>query len=87
MLDSPEGVCAGQARFEYPATSVLFSNSMFYTQIPEQLSYWGVLDRPADILINGLAIGGTFRYSNSVPLLCLLETLRRIRVQKHPTGS
>ena len=25
MLDSPEGVCAGQARFEYPATSVLFS--------------------------------------------------------------
>jgi hypothetical protein len=26
MLDSPEGVCAGQARFEYPATSVLFSN-------------------------------------------------------------
>ncbi len=26
MLDSPEGVCAGRARFEYPATSVLFSN-------------------------------------------------------------
>jgi hypothetical protein len=26
MLDSPEGVCAGQTRFEYPATSVLFSN-------------------------------------------------------------
>jgi hypothetical protein len=26
MLDSPEGVCPGQARFEYPATSVLFSN-------------------------------------------------------------
>jgi hypothetical protein len=26
MLDSPEGVCAGQARFEYPATFVLFSN-------------------------------------------------------------
>jgi hypothetical protein len=25
MLDSPEGVCPGQARFEYPATSVLFS--------------------------------------------------------------
>jgi hypothetical protein len=25
MLDSPEDVCAGQARFEYPATSVLFS--------------------------------------------------------------
>ena len=25
MLDSPEGVCAGQTRFEYPATSVLFS--------------------------------------------------------------
>jgi hypothetical protein len=25
MLDSPDGVCAGQARFEYPATSVLFS--------------------------------------------------------------
>jgi hypothetical protein len=27
MLDSPEGVCPGQVRFEYPATSVLFSNS------------------------------------------------------------
>ena len=26
MLDSPDGVCAGQVRFEYPATSVLFSN-------------------------------------------------------------
>jgi hypothetical protein len=26
MLDSPEGVCAGQAGFEYPATFVLFSN-------------------------------------------------------------
>jgi hypothetical protein len=25
MLDSPEGVCAGQVRFEYPATSVLLS--------------------------------------------------------------
>jgi hypothetical protein len=28
MLDSLEGVCPGQARFEYPATSVLFSNSI-----------------------------------------------------------
>jgi hypothetical protein len=26
MLDSPEGVCPGQAPFEYPATSVLFSS-------------------------------------------------------------
>jgi hypothetical protein len=26
MLDSPEGVCAGQVGFEYPATSVPFSN-------------------------------------------------------------
>jgi hypothetical protein len=25
MLPSPEGICPGQARFEYPATSVLFS--------------------------------------------------------------
>jgi hypothetical protein len=25
MLDSREGVCTGQARFEYPATSALFS--------------------------------------------------------------
>jgi hypothetical protein len=25
MLDSPEGVCAGQIGFEYPATSVPFS--------------------------------------------------------------
>jgi hypothetical protein len=27
MLDSPEGVCAGQIGFEYPATSVPFSGS------------------------------------------------------------
>jgi hypothetical protein len=27
VLDSPEGVCAGEARSEYPATSVPFSNS------------------------------------------------------------
>jgi hypothetical protein len=27
MLDSPEGVCAGQAPFENPATSALFSSS------------------------------------------------------------
>jgi hypothetical protein len=26
VLDSPESVRAGQAAFEYPATSVLFSN-------------------------------------------------------------
>jgi hypothetical protein len=29
MLDSPEGVCAGQLGFEYPATSVLFSSSLW----------------------------------------------------------
>ncbi len=28
MLDSPEDVCAGHVRFEYPATFVLFSNSV-----------------------------------------------------------
>jgi hypothetical protein len=28
MLDSAEDVCAGQARFEYPATSVLFSSCL-----------------------------------------------------------
>jgi hypothetical protein len=27
ILDPPEGVCPGQARFEYPATSVPFSTS------------------------------------------------------------
>jgi hypothetical protein len=27
MLDSPEGVCPGQAGFKYPATSALFSKS------------------------------------------------------------
>ena len=27
MLDSPEGVCAGQTLFEYPATSVLLSTT------------------------------------------------------------
>jgi hypothetical protein len=27
MLDSPEGVCAGQAGSEYPATFVPFSNN------------------------------------------------------------
>ena len=26
MLDTPEGICEGQAGFEYPATSVPFSN-------------------------------------------------------------
>jgi hypothetical protein len=30
MLDSPDDVCAGQTRFEYPATSVLFSNFGLY---------------------------------------------------------
>jgi hypothetical protein len=30
MLDSPEGVCAGQAGSEYPATSVPFSNFAIY---------------------------------------------------------
>jgi hypothetical protein len=28
MLDSPEGVCAGQVQFEHPATSVLFSKRL-----------------------------------------------------------
>jgi hypothetical protein len=28
VLDSPEGVCPGQARLEYPATSVLLSNCL-----------------------------------------------------------
>jgi hypothetical protein len=28
MLDSPDDVCAGQAWFQYPATSVLFSNCL-----------------------------------------------------------
>jgi hypothetical protein len=32
MLDSPEGVCPGQARFEYPATFVLFSNCPYSAQ-------------------------------------------------------
>jgi hypothetical protein len=36
LLDSPEDVCPGQARFEYPATSVPFSN--FYSDaVGEQL--------------------------------------------------
>jgi hypothetical protein len=30
ILDSPEGVSAGQARFKYPATFVLFSNPEFH---------------------------------------------------------
>jgi hypothetical protein len=30
MLDSPEGVCAGQARFEYPATFVLFGYQVLW---------------------------------------------------------
>jgi hypothetical protein len=29
MLDSAEGVCAGQARFEYPATTVLLVSAQF----------------------------------------------------------
>ena len=30
MLDSSEGICAGQSGFEYPATSVPFSNFGLY---------------------------------------------------------
>jgi hypothetical protein len=32
MLDSSEGICAGQSGFEYPATSVPFSNFSPYGQ-------------------------------------------------------
>jgi hypothetical protein len=38
MLDSPEGVCPGQARFEYPATSVLFSSIPYRDTTPIRLS-------------------------------------------------
>jgi len=41
MLDSPEGVCAGQAGFEYPATSVPFSISISAAQSP---IWWAWLD-------------------------------------------
>ena len=44
MLDSPEGVCAGQTLFEYPTTSVLFSNFAPYGR-----------DRPAETLV-GMAV-------------------------------
>jgi hypothetical protein len=37
MLDSPERVCAGQTRFEYPATSVLFSISRWKVASPPSL--------------------------------------------------
>ena len=44
MLDSPEGVCPGQARFEYPATSVLFSNCLI-SEGPTDLHLRPSLDR------------------------------------------
>jgi hypothetical protein len=37
MLDSPEDLCAGQARFEYPATSVPFG-SLWAAQQVRQLA-------------------------------------------------
>jgi hypothetical protein len=49
MLDSPEGVCAGQAGFEYPAISVPFSNFLRCGQAgrsPAQLVIGNALNRP-----------------------------------------
>jgi hypothetical protein len=43
MLDPPEGVWAGQAPFEYPATSVLFSNLL------SSVSIWRGADRKSAI--------------------------------------
>jgi hypothetical protein len=43
MLDSPEGVCAGQVLFEYPATSVLFSKPTSTPKAP--LAYRRQADR------------------------------------------
>ena len=39
MLDSPDDVCAGQARFQYPTTSVPFSNTVLPTAIRTTCSY------------------------------------------------
>src|SRR5215211_7321374 len=42
ILDSPEGVCAGQAWSEYPATFVLFRNSSVEVRTSKRLAEGGV---------------------------------------------
>jgi len=46
MLDSPDGVCPGQARFEYPATSVLFSNYYLYISDAKLDMLYGQIPNP-----------------------------------------
>jgi hypothetical protein len=49
MLDSPEGVCAGQARFEYPATFVLFGKCSLDVQLNALFAHLpgqGLVDQP-----------------------------------------
>ena len=52
MLDSSEGVCPGQARFEYPATSVLFSMCSHRVQLCILIlrSVSSLLNRPFHVL-------------------------------------
>src|SRR5215216_7257099 len=45
VLDSPEGVCAGQAGFEYPATSVPFSKCSPGVQLSALFLWFAMMDR------------------------------------------
>jgi hypothetical protein len=52
MLDSPEGVCPGQAPFEYPATSVRFSSTGWRLM----LMSFRARSRQIDRLISGRSV-------------------------------
>jgi len=68
MLDSPDGVCAGQAGFEYPATSVPFSKRARQpvpgpaAQHRKQSSTWSFTCRGYPLLTRGCR--------RSVPPVC-----------------
>jgi hypothetical protein len=49
MLDSSEGICAGQSGFEYPATSVPFSNGWLHNRYPPRPAGSSRPDKPQPI--------------------------------------
>jgi hypothetical protein len=54
MLDSPEGVCAGQVRPEYPATSVPFSKGV---EAMRDIQARGMTRRRCDVLSPYRSVG------------------------------
>jgi hypothetical protein len=79
MLDSPERVCAGQVRFEYPATSVPFSKTSKGLRRGWRLgrlggpggwaSYWGQEQRRVELAESPTGaddpVGGTHNVSST----------------------